>query len=57
MQIDAHQHFWNPARGDYGWMDPSNATLYRLYGPDDLRPHLARHVGFRLARLPSAGGI
>ena len=43
MQIDAHQHFWNPARGDYGWMDPSNATLYRPYGPDDLRPHLARH--------------
>jgi L-fuconolactonase len=20
MKIDAHQHFWNPARGDYGWM-------------------------------------
>ncbi|MFZ8959660.1 MAG: hypothetical protein ACO2ZI_08085 [Paracoccaceae bacterium] len=40
IQIDAHQHFWNPARGDYGWMDPANATLYRPYGPDDLLPHM-----------------
>lgn len=40
MQIDAHHHFWNPARGDYGWMPEDNATLNRIYGPADLAPHL-----------------
>ncbi|MGB1871207.1 MAG: amidohydrolase, partial [Candidatus Puniceispirillaceae bacterium] len=40
MQIDAHHHFWNPARGDYDWMPDDNATLYRRYGPADLAPHL-----------------
>ncbi len=38
--IDAHQHYWNPARGDYGWMPPSDPILSRVYGPHDLRPHL-----------------
>ena len=42
MQIDAHHHFWNPARGDYGWMPEDNATLCRHYGPADLAPHLAQ---------------
>ncbi len=41
MRIDAHHHFWNPARGDYGWMPEDNATLCRRYGPADLAPHLA----------------
>ena len=41
--IDAHQHFWNPARGDYGWMPKDNAILSRAYGPADLAPHLAQH--------------
>jgi len=41
MQIDAHHHFWNPARGDYGWMPEDNSTLNRAYGPADLAPHLA----------------
>ena len=22
MRIDAHQHFWRPSRGDYGWLTP-----------------------------------
>ena len=43
MQIDAHQHFWNPARGDYDWMPMDNAVLTRPYGPPDLAPHLAAH--------------
>ena len=34
--IDAHQHFWNPARGDYGWMPPDDPILSRVYGPHDL---------------------
>jgi L-fuconolactonase len=43
MRIDAHQHYWNPARGDYGWMPRDNATLNRVWLPRDLRPHLDRH--------------
>jgi L-fuconolactonase len=39
--IDAHQHFWDPARGDYGWMPPDDPVLTRPYGPDDLSDGLA----------------
>ena len=34
--IDAHQHFWNPARGDYGWMPADDPVLSRPYTPADL---------------------
>ncbi len=37
MRVDAHQHFWNPARGDYGWMPKDNPVLSRTYFPDDMR--------------------
>ena len=40
--IDAHQHYWHPARGDYGWMPPDDPVLARPYGPADLAPELAR---------------
>jgi L-fuconolactonase len=43
MQIDAHQHFWHPGRGDYGWMPKGDPVLDRPYGPADLAPDLARH--------------
>lgn len=43
MQIDAHQHYWNPARGDYDWMPMDNPVLARTYGPAHLAPELARH--------------
>ena len=39
MIIDAHQHFWDPARGDYGWLTP-DLPIHRVYGPDDLVPLL-----------------
>lgn len=42
MKIDAHQHVWRVARGDYGWLTPDLTPLYRDYSLDDLRPHLAR---------------
>jgi L-fuconolactonase len=29
MKIDAHQHFWNPARGDYGWMSGAGLEAIR----------------------------
>ena len=41
MKIDAHQHYWNPARGDYGWMPADDPVLARPYTPADLAPELA----------------
>ena len=42
-RIDAHQHYWTLARGDYGWLTPKLAPIYRDFGPDDLKPLLADH--------------
>jgi len=42
-RIDAHQHFWQVARGDYGWLTPALGPIHRDFGPDDLAPLLARH--------------
>jgi L-fuconolactonase len=39
--IDAHQHFWRIARGDYGWLTPQQGVLYRDFAPEDLRQELA----------------
>jgi L-fuconolactonase len=41
MRIDAHQHFWQPQRGDYGWLQPELKALYRDFLPEDLQPLLA----------------
>ena len=41
--IDAHQHFWRLVRGDYGWLTSALVPIHRDFGPDDLRPLLARH--------------
>lgn len=40
--IDAHQHFWRLARGDYQWPNDSVAPIFRDFGPDDLAPLLNR---------------
>jgi L-fuconolactonase len=40
--VDAHQHFWRIARGDYGWLTPRLSTLYRDFSPVDLLPIAAR---------------
>lgn len=40
MQIDAHQHFWHPGRGDYGWMPKDDPILSRPYGAAELWPQL-----------------
>ena len=42
-RIDAHQHFWRIARGDYAWLTPALGAIYRDFDPDDLAPHLAAH--------------
>ena len=39
--VDAHQHFWDPDKGDYGWMSGAAAPLRRVFSPSDLRPELA----------------
>jgi L-fuconolactonase len=36
-RIDAHQHYWRVARGDYHWM-PAEGPLHNDYLPEDLRP-------------------
>lgn len=40
MIVDAHQHFWDPARGDYGWLRPDN-PIHRVFAPGDLEPLLS----------------
>ncbi len=41
MRIDAHQHFWALARGDYGWLTPDLSEIYRDFAPHDLMPLLS----------------
>ena len=40
MNIDSHQHFWTPGRGDHTWMPQDNPILNRTYLPSDLAPIL-----------------
>jgi L-fuconolactonase len=39
-RIDAHQHYWRLARGDYGWLTPALRPIHRDFAPADLVPHL-----------------
>jgi len=39
--VDAHRHYWQPGRGDYGWLDHAPQALRRAFLPGDLR---ARHT-------------
>jgi L-fuconolactonase len=41
MRIDAHHHLWTLARGDYGWLTPELAPIYRDFRLSDLAPHLS----------------
>lgn len=41
MYIDGHFHIWSLARGDYGWLTPALAALYRDYGLADWHDELA----------------
>ena len=43
MKIDAHQHYWRLARGDYGWLTPDKGAIHRDFAPADLAPHLSAH--------------
>jgi L-fuconolactonase len=35
MRVDAHHHVWSLARGDYGWLTPALAPIYRDFDLDD----------------------
>lgn len=39
-RIDAHQHFWQLGRSDYGWMAEPHAAIRRDFMPADLAPLL-----------------
>ncbi|HEV7608381.1 MAG TPA: amidohydrolase family protein [Steroidobacteraceae bacterium] len=41
-RIDSHQHFWRLDRGDYAWLTPALAPIYRDFLPEHLAPQLAR---------------
>ncbi|MFE4663760.1 amidohydrolase family protein [Streptomyces sp. NPDC056716] len=42
VRIDAHQHFWDPRRFHYPWMQGAALDpLRRPFAPDDLAPELA----------------
>jgi len=40
LRVDSHQHVWSLARGDYGWLTPRLAPIYRDFTLDDLQPEL-----------------
>ena len=42
IRVDAHHHFWDPTRATYPFLTDDIATIRRPFGPDDLRPLLAR---------------
>jgi L-fuconolactonase len=39
--VDAHHHFWDPARAHYPWLTEDLAPIRRAFGPADLAPSLA----------------
>jgi L-fuconolactonase len=41
MIVDAHHHFWDPARADYPWLTDELAAIRRAFTPEDLAPLLA----------------
>jgi L-fuconolactonase len=39
--VDAHHHFWDPARADYPWLTDELAVIRRAFAPHELAPLLA----------------
>jgi L-fuconolactonase len=38
--VDAHHHFWDPAKAEYPWLTGALAPIRRAFGPADLEPLL-----------------
>jgi L-fuconolactonase len=51
--VDAHHHVWSLARGDYGWLTPALAPIYRDFALADVAP-LAAQAGVTAAVLVQA---
>lgn len=51
--VDAHHHVWSLARGDYGWLTPALAPIYRDYTLADMSV-LAAAAGVTTAVLVQA---
>jgi len=56
MRIDAHQHFWSIARGDYGWLTP-DLPIHRDFLPADIAPLLERNGIERTVLVQAAPSI
>ena len=41
-RVDSHQHFWRLDRGDYNWLTPALAPIYRDFLPEHLSPQLTK---------------
>ncbi|MEP6502459.1 MAG: amidohydrolase family protein [Betaproteobacteria bacterium] len=60
QRTDAHQHFWQPARGDYAWLRPDDAAvapLVRDFLPDALAPLLRVHAVTRTVLVQAAESV
>jgi L-fuconolactonase len=55
--VDAHHHFWDPARADYPWLTDDLASIRRTFGPGDLAPHLAARGVSRTVLVQSRSGV
>ena len=52
--IDAHQHVWDPARADYGWLAEEPAVINRAFTLDDALPELCNAGVDRVVHVQSA---
>jgi L-fuconolactonase len=57
VEIDAHQHYWEPKRGDYDWMPQDDPILARRYLPADLAANLAKHGVARTVLVQAAATV
>lgn len=59
MRIDAHQHFWARARGDYGWLETIEAVkpIRQDYYPADFEDFRARHGIDRTVLVQAAPSV
>jgi len=60
QRTDAHQHFWQLARGDYAWLradDSGVAPLVRDFLPDALAPLLRTHAVTRTVLVQAAESV
>jgi L-fuconolactonase len=59
VRVDAHQHFWARARGDYGWLETIDAVkpIRQDYYPADFEAYRARHGIERTVLVQAAPSI